>query len=41
MNNEEVKEIEDLCAMVFIKWHIGAQHDEKTHDMIMKISCTA
>ena len=21
MNNEEVKEIEDLCAMVFIKWH--------------------
>ena len=36
MNNEEVKEIEDLCAMVFIKWHIGAQHDEKTHDMIMK-----
>lgn len=41
MNNEEVKEIEDLCAMVFIKWHIGAQHDEKTHDMIMKNSFTA
>ena len=41
MNNEEVKEIEDLCAMVFIKWHIVAQHDEKTHDMIMKNSFTA
>lgn len=41
MNNEEIKEIEDLCAMVFIKWHIGAQHDEKTHDMIMKNSFTA
>ena len=41
MNNEEVKEIEDLCSMVFIKWHIGAQHDEKTHDMIMKNSFTA
>ena len=41
MNNEEVKEIEDLCAMVFIQWHIGAQHDEKTHDMIMKNSFTA
>ena len=41
MNNEEVKEIEDLCAMVFIKWDVGAQHDEKTHDMIMKNSFTA
>ena len=42
MNNEEVKEIEKLCAMVFIKWHeVGAQHDEKTHDMIMKNSFTA
>ena len=41
MNNEEVKEIEDLCAMVFIKWHIGAQHDEEMHNIIMENSFTA
>ena len=42
MNNEEVKEIKDLCAMVFIKWHeLGAQRNEEIHDMIMENSFTA
>ena len=37
MNNEELKEIEDLCAMVFIKWHeVGAQRDEEMHNIIME-----
>lgn len=42
MNNEEVKEIEKLCAMVFIKWHeTGAQRNEEMHNMIMENSFTA
>lgn len=42
MNNEEVKEIEDLCAMVFIKWYkVGARRDEEMHNIIMENSFTA
>lgn len=42
MDNKEVKEIENLCDMVYNKWHkLGAQHDEEAHDIIMKNSFTA
>lgn len=42
MNNEEVKEIEDLCAMVFIKWYkVGTRRDEEMHNIIMENSFTA
>ena len=42
MNNEELKEIEGFCAMVFIKWHkVGARRDEEMHNIIMENSFTA
>ena len=42
MNNEEVKEIEKLCTMVFIKWHeVGARRDQEMHNIIMENSFTA
>jgi len=42
MDNKEVKEIENLCDMVYNKWHkLGTQHDEEAHDIIMKNSFTA
>ena len=42
MDNKEVKEIEKLCAMVFIKWHeVGARRDEEMHNIIMENSFTA